>query len=383
MGKFIVFCADGTWNGRSVDEQESSNDQDADAVNETNVGKLYERLSGSVLGKPGEDEEEKALSDAGGVRQIAKYLHGVGASGSKIKELLGGGFGAGLVSRIVRGYTFVSRNYEPGDRIVICGFSRGAYTARALAGLIASEGVLRKELTADREKAYDWGARAWHRYRDRKDGERSFLQKVAGSFTTLKGWLTKGRMDADDLVPVEQICAVAVWDTVGSLGLPRYVRKEHDAFSFADAALSPKVQLGLHAVALDEQRHEFPASLWEPAANVEQLLFAGAHSDVGGGYAIANGESGLSDIALGWMVDRLAGLGLRFDAPPASFKPSAEGIAHDPWRHGVFRIAAQAPRQFPAGLRAHESVRQRMDLAGACHAPGCAPGLYRPINLPR
>ena len=107
--------------------------------------------------------------------QASKYIHGVGDSQSAIRRIIGGAFGAGIIARIVRGYTFISRNYEPGAKIFIVGFSRGAYTARALAGLIASQGLLKKDLTKDKEKAYRYGAQAWYRYRDNKKSKKSLI----------------------------------------------------------------------------------------------------------------------------------------------------------------------------------------------------------------
>src|SRR6185295_19051902 len=84
-------------------------------------------------------------------------------------KILGGVFGAGLVGRIVRGYTFISREYQPGDRIYITGFSRGAYTARALAGFVTTMGLLKPVANDDRELAYKKGIGAWAAYR-RKAG---------------------------------------------------------------------------------------------------------------------------------------------------------------------------------------------------------------------
>lgn len=132
MGKQIVFCADGTWNGSGSDDEEPGPP--------TNVLKLFHNLAGidSLDSLALADEQERFLADgAGATLQAAKYLHGVGDSNNLLVKLLGGTLGAGLIARVIRGYTFVSRHYETGDRIHLIGFSRGAYTARALAGLIA------------------------------------------------------------------------------------------------------------------------------------------------------------------------------------------------------------------------------------------------------
>jgi len=152
MAKRIVFCADGTWNGPekqtgvapidSVDEH-----GELQSAKVTNVVKLFANLGGRVTPQTMtlRDEQEKVLADAAGATvQIAKYVHGVGNSESFLKKAMGGMFGMGVIARIVRGYTFISRHYDAGDEIHIVGFSRGAYTARALAGMISSVGLLNR-----------------------------------------------------------------------------------------------------------------------------------------------------------------------------------------------------------------------------------------------
>ena len=138
MSKNIVFCADGTWNGPEEHTQQSPIDT-ADTAGEllggalTNVVKLYANLAGRPTPETLalQNEQEKTLLDvAGNTVQIAKYLHGVGDSNNVVIKVLGGVFGMGVIARIVRGYTFISRYYQPGDAIHLAGFSRGAYTAR-------------------------------------------------------------------------------------------------------------------------------------------------------------------------------------------------------------------------------------------------------------
>jgi uncharacterized protein (DUF2235 family) len=121
MAKNVVFCADGTWNGPSEPD-----DDDASAP-ATNVFKLFLNLAGLddpdtlTLAK----EQQRTLRTADGtVQQVSKYLHGVGDSNNFLVKALGGTLGEGLITRIVRGYTFISRNYVRGDRIYIIGFSR-------------------------------------------------------------------------------------------------------------------------------------------------------------------------------------------------------------------------------------------------------------------
>ena len=126
MGKNIVLCLDGTWNGPN------SKDKDGNQT-PTNVQKLFEALSGSAPLAPTDQEKEFAQAAGGDVAtgQVGKYIYGVGVESNLLAKAVEGAVGLGLVARVVRGYTYLSRVYEPGDRLYILGFSRGAYTARA------------------------------------------------------------------------------------------------------------------------------------------------------------------------------------------------------------------------------------------------------------
>lgn len=382
MSKHIVFCADGTWNNPNEDE---NHDQTADP---TNVYKLFAGLDGALSDASLllADEQEKELNQDGATVQIAKYLHGVGDSRNPIIKLMGGAFGAGLISRIVRGYTFISRNYAAGDAISILGFSRGAYTARALAGLIASQGLLAPALTADREKAYRCGAEAWYRYRRAALRNPFSLACLSEIIADLPAFLSQGLLSDGDLLPVPTLAAVGVWDTVGAMGIPDYAAgQRQDAFRFADTKLSDKVQNGFHAVALDERRDDFVPTLWDPADRIRQVLFPGAHADVGGGYPAANGESGLSDGALKWMAQQFAQVGLAFRPGwLESIQPNAGGTAHQPWAHLPWTLpgVALGPRRFPSGLAVDGSVDARRSTAAVIAEPGTNPIPYAPENLP-
>lgn len=382
MTKNIIFCADGTWN---CPQQDDNHDGCADP---TNVFKLFLNLQGtlSTASLLAANEQEKQWQD-GAVTQIAKYLHGVGDSRNWINKTLGGNFGAGIISRIVRGYTFISRHYEPDANIYILGFSRGAYTARALAGLIVSQGVLSQRLCADQELAYRSGAQAWYRYRQTGMKDCSYLQRLAEISANLPAFIAHGELKAEDLVAVERIAAVAVWETVGSLGLPDYTAEgREDVFKFVDLKLSPKVERGFHAVSLDEQRTDFTPTLWEPDTHVLQMLFAGAHSDVGGGYPSVNNESGLSDITLQWMTEQLRGRGICFSAQAAiPLQPDPGGKAHKPWKASPWNLPGfrSRPRKLPDGLLLHPSIQQRMELAAVYGDPQEKAGPYAPVNLPK
>jgi uncharacterized protein (DUF2235 family) len=332
MPKMIVFCADGTWNGPGGDDVSDKGKPC------TNVFKLFCNLDGinSDADSRLADEQERVLrDDTGAAAQIAKYLHGVGDSDNFLVKILGGVLGAGIITRIVRGYTFVSRNYAPGDTIVLVGFSRGAYTARALAGLIAARGLLdaaRIDLT-DKETAYRLGAAVWFDYRKAALQTRpTLLDGLMSIAVDLAAFLS--RPPTTSIVADVPIEAVAVWDTVGALGIPVYVEQNvrADVFRFADTRLSDKVSRGFHAIAADERRDDFEPTFWDADPRIQQCLFPGAHCDAGGGYPIAGGESGLSDAALDWITGALRQLGVAFAAKPGyPTKADPAGAAHQPW----------------------------------------------------
>jgi uncharacterized protein (DUF2235 family) len=386
MAKNVIFCADGTWNGAGQAD-DHDDDQNTDPGKRSNVFKLFANLDGAdspdtmLLA----NEQEKNLVAANGdVVQVAKYLHGVGDSRNVIVRGVGGSTGAGLVKRIVRGYTYISRKYVEGDHIFIVGFSRGAYTARALAGLIAARGLIdagREDMT-DKAKAYAMASAVWFAYRRDALQARGLrldsLQEVAAE---LPGFLR--RTELPRLIAPVPIAAVAVWDTVGALGIPKFNADQtrKDVFEFADRKLSDAVRRGLHAVSLDERRSDFTPTLWNADSRVTQELFPGAHSDVGGGYPMT--ECGLSDGALLWMMTRLSESGVRFAATlPFEPRPDPLAPAHEPWRDKPFLTVARSFSDPTATLTVNPSVRERMKGAGVIFDPGTPPRPYAPTNLP-
>ena len=255
MSKRIVFCADGTWDSPQ---------------NKTNVYKLYQ----AIVVSPD---------------QLPLYDDGVGSDGLPLERLVGGAFGIGLFQKIKDGYTKIAHAYEQGDDLYIFGFSRGAYTARSLAGMIAICGLPTQPFDANLVNT------AFNAYRN-KD------QRAA----LLAGLAPYGMFDA-------QIRMVGVWDTVGSLGIPAaFGGVDPLLYGFLDTSLHPDVKNAFHAMAIDERRREFPPTLWTsapaPGQTLEQLWFVGVHCDVGGGYP----ETGLSDVTLSWMMNRANQLGLQF-----------------------------------------------------------------------
>lgn len=263
MAKSLIVCCDGTWN--TPDQQGAP----------SNVTKMARAIM---------------PRDSNGDSQIVYYDEGVG-TGNVLDRFVGGTLGVGLDENVEQAYRFLTLNYEPGDRILMFGFSRGAFTVRSLAGFVNLVGLLRKG-DLDKMKA------AWRHYRT-KPAER--------------------RIDAIDPRWVADrdpgVALLGVWDTVGALGIPgnlfgRLGRRSHE---FHDVTLSRKTRRAYQALAIDEHRKTFQPAIWDTTQQgadqiVEQVWFAGAHSNVGGGYP----DPVLSDQAFLWMVDKARPL-LAFD----------------------------------------------------------------------
>ena len=348
--KHILYCADGTWNGPgelsgSGDMAEANSPTGEGSARTTNVWKTFANLAGSVTAETAAmpSELEKVWQGGGGApAQVAKYMHGVGDSSNLVIKAIGGVLGAGVIARIVRGYTFISRNYQAGDAIHIVGFSRGAYTARALAGMICAVGLLNptKYDSADKSRAYVLGYGAWLKARGVVFGGGGPIARwLTGLFHSAELLASRLFFSQGDFITGVPVQTVAVWDTVGSMGIPLYIQdKRRDTFSFVDAKLNPLVKKGLQAMALDERRRDFPVARWVARQGIEEVWFSGCHSDVGGGYP--PGETGLSDLALAWMMAKLQQQGVAF-AANLPVKPDLTHYAqefHKPWEIPPFNI---------------------------------------------
>jgi len=255
MSKNIILCLDGTWN---------KPDEDGHTENEeTNVRNLWEIL----------DKTQPK-------RQVVYYDEGVGSHW--YNSLIGGISGWGLAKNIREAYFELCKHYERGDKIFILGFSRGAYTARSLAGMIYSCGLLNKDQLTEMsiEHAFDI-----YKYADKHE-KNSFKQNNTNC----------------------QIEVVGVWDTVGSLGIPIGFLKEitNKYLQFHDTKLNKDILHAYHAVSIDEQRETFKPTLWAMRAGtdnqvIEQVWFSGVHADVGGGYK----ERHHSNVAFNWMIAKI------------------------------------------------------------------------------
>jgi uncharacterized protein (DUF2235 family) len=272
--KRLVLCLDGTWN-------------DADGKDITNVVRIRDLVDPKIEHPDGSVEYQRVY-----------YHTGVGTGLSKASNVLDGATGRGLDRNVRSVYKFLSQRYREGMEIYVFGFSRGSFTARSLVGYIGASGLLRPEhCTPENEEA------AWQYYRCDPDFR----------FPSQHEALRKLSFDADKV----RIRVLGLFDTVGALGVPvewfrSWNRKKHQ---FHDVSLSTIVDYAFHAVAIDEKRGPFQASLWQYPnhrnfQHAEQVWFPGVHGDIGGGYA----EVGLSSRTLFWMLSRIEkhGLGLKF-----------------------------------------------------------------------
>ncbi|MEP0322144.1 DUF2235 domain-containing protein [Bauldia litoralis] len=302
--KRLVICCDGTWNR-------------LDAAHPTNVVRFAESVSPIARN---------------GVPQIVWYDDGVGSGnttvGRNLDRWLGGAFGAGLMTKVEQAYRFLMFNYDPGDEIFILGFSRGAYTARSLAGLIRNCGIVERSRARRIHEAI-----TLYRQRDKDahpDAEKSCALRadvcpdifLSGADLTWRSKNVPG-FDREHPVPL-RIAYLGVWDTVGALGLPNYYWISglfNSWYRFHDAVLSSSVRSARQALALDEHRRAFEPSPWEnldllnEASTAEgrgirfrQVWFPGDHSSVGGGWK----EEGLSSEAFLWLIDGAVECGLEF-----------------------------------------------------------------------
>lgn len=332
--KRLIVCCDGTWN-RADQERNGS-------PCPTNVTKIAYRI---------------AKRDPSGIPQIVFYDQGVG-TGNALDRFTGGAFGAGLEDNIFGAYRFLIANFEPGDELFLFGFSRGAFTARSIAGMIRKCGILDRlsvSLYADALRLYrDRGS-----HPDDPAPVKFREQHSCGGAAA---------------IPVQ---CIGVWDTVGSLGIPlrglRWLTRQKHIFH--DTELSGTVKYAFHALAIDERRPPFEPTLWlekpKPGQLVAQTWFPGVHSDVGGGYE----KTHLSDITLQWMMDNAALAGLACDQHVVDAFPlsgQSTGKLHES-RTGMYRLVSGFDRPIGLGYSqtVHPSAIERWD----------ADPSYRPTNL--
>ncbi|MBU2981867.1 DUF2235 domain-containing protein [Lentibacter algarum] len=313
----IVICIDGT--GNEIGDRES------------NVLKLYKAMR--------KDDQ-----------QLAQYVMGVGTfdgtqymgrARQAVNALLGQAFGYGLEDDVLTAYRFLCRNYRSKDRkqkedtglsdaaaesdhIYLCGFSRGAYAARILAGFVHNFGLV----APDKLHLIVPVFRAYRRVTDADPSD-----KDAKVFKALREY------EAVLSPEPAAIRALLLFDTVSSLirfRRPFYNLRKHASFAefgtHASVNSNVSVRIVLHALAWHERRSLFRPQLWNPKPEdrsekapdgeplyygnnfrvpareriqqVRQRWFSGFHSDVGG--SPPEDQSGLGKISLLWMLDALS-----------------------------------------------------------------------------
>jgi uncharacterized protein (DUF2235 family) len=345
--KNIVVCCDGTGNQVVTDE--------------TNVLKLWGALS-----------NDRAA-------QVSYYAPGVGTLGDlrvisrwrrRLRRSLDSAIGYSVRESFIAIYRFLSATYTPGDNIYFFGFSRGAYTARAVAGAMHAFGLLAPEHV-------DLAHHVWRSYSN-DDGDEN-AQKVFDGATRFKRRFAR-------VVP---ITFMGLWDTVSSYGALTNLR------TLPYTRVNPSVKVVRHAVALDERRAFFRANhvgrhvpeRKEPVQDVKEVWFCGAHADVGGGYPAE--ESGLAQVAFRWMLGEASAHGMMLDKAAVKCALSTpvadvtapvhkslrswwrvlEMLPQRRWNHALGRHAWRLPnfgrlrvlRGLPGEgcILVHDSVRQR------------------------
>ena len=378
MGTNIVLCSDGTGNSTIKNRG-------------TNVYKVYEAVD--------------IVPSAGKAGQIAFYDDGVGTGSTRYLRAFGGAFGFGFARNLRDLYMSLARVYQPGDSIYLFGFSRGAYTVRGVAGLIATCGIVSgSSLSEDELRRAVNAAYRVYRLGYRPDTERNRADARARAEE-----FRREHVVYEPGAPV-RIAFIGVWDTVGAVGFPDgtwpkrilWVLSGYRVPWFKNYHLGPIVDRACHALAIDDERRTFHPELWdervpegslippdkrvkgsdgkERDGRLEQVWFSGVHSNVGGGYP----KHGMSLVTLVWMMQHAEKAGLRFNKVDAALFGERKN-AHDKLydsRKGLSSYYRYRPRDI-AGIcrergierpRIHISTIDRVSLRTEGYAPGNIPG---------
>lgn len=379
MSKNIILCADGTGNKGGY-------------TPDSNVYKIYNSI-----------DIHKA-----GYEQIVFYDNGVGTTKNKYLRAASGAFGFGFGHNVRDSYEFLAKNYDPGDQIYLFGFSRGAATIRAFSGFVAACGLIRYE----------------------KDGKEMNARELKEAVKkTFKNYIKIGRQykSTGGIPPVATrssvnhgavpIKFIGVWDTVSALGFPQrtdvtsigmwvinllLVGLDHlfdlpFPHRFYNYDLTDNVDHAYQALSIDDERTSFWPMVWDETArkkgSVEQVWFAGMHSNVGGGY----NRAGLANVAYEWMMLRgfLHGLEYKSGAKrKAAEDAHVQGRIYNS-RDGAAILYRYHPREIEklckgdgkkhetrisGKIKIHESVIRRMKKRTANYAPCHLPGRFETVT---
>ncbi|KAK5990127.1 hypothetical protein PT974_08393 [Cladobotryum mycophilum] len=289
--KRLIVCCDGTWmnSDNGYVEPSLSNPQATLQVpsNVTRICRCFKRR----------------CSD--GTLQIMSYESGVGTGSNAIDTITGGAFGLGLSERVREAYSYICSNYMDGDEIFLVGFSRGAFTARSVAGMVADLGLLTREGVEYFYPIFK-DMQNWMK-KDYQDPfpDKPFPNKPKGPNAAAeyrakleKLGYTRITQSSGELIKIKAVC---VWDTI--------------TYKWHDTALSDRIEHAFQALALDETRAPFSPAVWErPPDNklttdLRQVWFPGNHANCGGGWE----DQAVANSTLAWMMDQMASVGVEFD----------------------------------------------------------------------
>ena len=346
MSKNVVLCCDGTANEF--------------AKHHTNVLKLYaairhDRATQVTYYHPGLG----TMEPAGALTTLAR----------KTTKMLGMALGYGLSDDVRDAYVFLMQHFEPEDKVFLFGFSRGAYTVRAVASLLHMYGLIQP----GNDALVPYAIRMMM-------GIQRARRTTSGTRQAGDDYFSLARAFKDTMSRAEcKPWFVGVWDTVSSVGWVE------NPLKLPFISNNPDIEIGRHAVAIDERRAFFRTHLWRPPSDpsqpggpkdLKQVWFPGVHCDVGGGYPEA--ESGLAKLALEWMLDEAEAAGLLVDAARRGevlgqaggdrhVAPNANADAHESLA-GAWKLAEYVPKKhFDFATR---SERRRMNLGRRRTIPG-------------
>jgi len=347
MSKNVIICLDGTGNQFNEDN--------------SNVVKLFRVIERSAEQIAYYDPGVGTLADPDYKMPIAK----------KINKGFGLAFGSGLTKNVEQAYSYLMDHYEQGDKLFLFGFSRGAYTARVLAGFIHSCGLLE----AGCQNLIPYAMKLY------KADKVDF--KIMRKFRSTYGRSVK-------------IDFLGLWDSVSTTGWV------YNPVFLPYTTNNGSVLAVRQALAIDEKRSFFKDMRWgdkyRDKQDIKEVWFAGVHSDVGGGYPEA--ESGLSKLALKWMIEQVSAskFGLAVDQEKVDryvlgrgsskyIGPDSSADAHESlkgawklvqwipksvWLVDEEREAIRKPlqhRMIEAGATLHQSVLDRMKSRPAYKPP--------------
>ncbi|GAA6023388.1 hypothetical protein JCM10207_002530 [Rhodosporidiobolus poonsookiae] len=355
--KRLIICCDGTWQSALFQPKD---------VQLTNIARLSTAL------------ETFDSRTSPPVPQLKLYLEGIGTGEGLTTGLVHGALGTGILEKVREAYYWLAQNYDNGDEIYLFGFSRGAYIIRLLGTLLHLIGVLdRKTNLSLFPSLFDGFCADWNPH-DGPTGVRgaaqleplleAIKQHKQEQLSRYKGGFLVKVVGLFDCVPLYHFRTLADAEKEPE-------RVHLSPFHVPDAPLESHIETALHALAINEERDAYEPLLWRVGRDglregqrLEQVWFAGVHSDIGGGYAIHD----LSDLTLTWLVSHLLPhlaldidyLGSLLAHPSASW-----GNQHPTNKFRVLHSHPRSPPTSPPGRssatyeRLHRSLLEQDDAA--------------------